>query len=216
GLRVERRDVDQVQQQARTLQVPQETVAQPGAFGRAFDQPGDVGDDETLFGADAHDTEVRMQRRERIVGDLRPRVADRSDQRRLAGVRQAEQSDVGKDLEFELQASLLARRARRALSRRAVRARLEVDVAPPALAALGQQLAFAVTDQIDEQLAAVLVEDLRADRHAQFDVLGSGAVLVGAATALAVAGLEPSLVTIVDQRVDVAIGYGPDAAAAPA
>ena len=47
---VERRQVDQVQQQARALQVAQELVAQAGAFGRALDQARDVGDDEALLG----------------------------------------------------------------------------------------------------------------------------------------------------------------------
>src|ERR1700760_3882305 len=45
----ERRQVDEVQQQSRALEVAQERVAEAGAFGRAFDQPGDVGDDEALF-----------------------------------------------------------------------------------------------------------------------------------------------------------------------
>ena len=46
---VERREVDEVQQQARALQVAQELVAEAGAFGRAFDQAGNVGDDEALL-----------------------------------------------------------------------------------------------------------------------------------------------------------------------
>ena len=46
GLGIERRDVDDVQQQARALQMAQELVAESRAFGRAFDQPGNVGDDE--------------------------------------------------------------------------------------------------------------------------------------------------------------------------
>ena len=47
---VERREVDDVQQQARALQVAQELVAEAGAFGGAFDQARDVGDDEALLG----------------------------------------------------------------------------------------------------------------------------------------------------------------------
>ena len=46
---VERRDVDQVQQQVRALQVAQELVAEAGAFGRALDQARDVGDHEALL-----------------------------------------------------------------------------------------------------------------------------------------------------------------------
>src|SRR5690606_30526642 len=62
----------------------------------------------------------------------------------------------------------------------------------------------------------VFVEDLRAHRYAQADVLGRGAVLVGAAPALAVLRDELALVAVVDQRVDVAVGHRPDAAAAAA
>ena len=46
GFRVERRDVDDVQQQAGAREVAQELVAEAGALGGAFDQPGNVGDDE--------------------------------------------------------------------------------------------------------------------------------------------------------------------------
>ena len=48
---VERRQVDHVQQQARALQVAQELVAQARAFGGAFDQARNVGDDEALLRA---------------------------------------------------------------------------------------------------------------------------------------------------------------------
>ena len=67
----QRRRVDHVQQQAGALQVAQELVAQAGALGGALDQARDVGHDEALLGRDAHDAEIRMQRGERVVGDLR-------------------------------------------------------------------------------------------------------------------------------------------------
>ena len=74
---VERRDVDDVQQQPRAREVAQELVAEPRAFGRAFDQAGNVGDHEAAVVVDAHHAEVGVQRRERIVGDLRPRGGHR-------------------------------------------------------------------------------------------------------------------------------------------
>ena len=64
-------------------------MPRPGALGRALDEPRDVGHHEAALLADRDDAEVRIQRRERIVGDLRPRRRNRADQRRLAGVRQA-------------------------------------------------------------------------------------------------------------------------------
>ncbi len=110
GVRIERREVDDVQQEARALQVAQEPVAEARAVGGALDQAGNVGDDEAAVRVGAHDAEVGRERRERIVGDLRPRRRHRADERALAGVGHAEQADVGQHLELELQAPPLARR----------------------------------------------------------------------------------------------------------
>ena len=65
---------DEVQQHARALDMAEEPVADADALMRAFDQAGNVGQDE-LARVDARDAEVGMQRRERIVGDLRLRRA---------------------------------------------------------------------------------------------------------------------------------------------
>ena len=65
------RHVDQVNQHLRALDVAQELVAEPVALVRAFDQPGHVGDDEAAIAAERDDAEVRRQRGERVVGDLR-------------------------------------------------------------------------------------------------------------------------------------------------
>ena len=59
--------------------------------------------------AEVHDAEVRLERRERVVGDLRRRGGDRGEQRRLAGVRQPDQADVGDQPELEPDPALLAR-----------------------------------------------------------------------------------------------------------
>ena len=88
--------------------------------------------------------QVRHQRRERIVGDLGAGGGDARDQRRLADVGEAEQPDVGEQLELEADVALLARRARLGLARRAIGRRREVDVAAPALAALGDDEPLAV------------------------------------------------------------------------
>ena len=110
---VERREVDEVQQQPRALQVAQELVAEAGAFGGALDQAGDVGDDEARSAPTRTTPRFGCERGERIVGDLRPRARDGADQRRLAGVRQAEQADVGEHAQLEREAcgSRPARRA---------------------------------------------------------------------------------------------------------
>ena len=56
GVGIERRDVDEVQQQARALQMAQELVAEARAFGRAFDEARNVGDDEAACLRDVRTT----------------------------------------------------------------------------------------------------------------------------------------------------------------
>ena len=216
GVRIERRDVDDVQQHARALQVTQELVTESRAVGRAFDESRDVGDDEAPVLVGAHDAEVRRERRERVVGDLRACRGHRADERALAGVRHAEETDVGEDPELEAQPALLALAPGRELARRAVRAGLEVQIAETAGATLCDQRPLAVGREIGDGLAGVGVGDHRADRHAQHDVLGSVSVLICAATVLAALRAVDACVAIVDQRVDVAVGDRPDAAAASA
>jgi hypothetical protein len=196
--------------------VAQELVTEAGAFRRAFDQARDVGDDEALRMRHAHDAEVRMQGRERIVRDLRTRIRHGRDERRLAGVRHAQQAHVGQHLQFEAQLAAFAVLAVRLLARRAVGRRLEVDVAPAALAALGQQLDLFVLRQVGDDLAGDVVDDQGADRHAQVDVFGALAVAIGTAARLAVARRVDFGKAEVDQRVDVAVGDCVDRAAAAA
>ena len=88
----------------------EEAVADAGAFGRALDQPGNVGEDE-LAPLVADDAELRAERRERIVADLGGGVGDRVEEGRLAGVGQADQADVGEQLQAQPDPHLLARPA---------------------------------------------------------------------------------------------------------
>ena len=63
----------------------QEPNAETGAFCRAFDESRDVGHHETLERSDRDHAELRVQRRERVVRDLRPGGGYCADQRRLTG-----------------------------------------------------------------------------------------------------------------------------------
>jgi hypothetical protein len=216
GRGIERRNVDDVQQQARALQMPQELMPEAGAFSGAFDEAGDVGDDEALAFRRAHDAQLRRECRERVVGNLRARGGNGANQRGLAGVGQAEQADVGQHLELEMQAPLLARFAGRRLARRAVRARFEVQVAKPALATPGDERARAVAIEIGDELRGVRVGDDGADRHAQHDVVRAVAILVRTTSVFAALRAMDAREAVIDERVDVAIGDGEYAAAAPA
>ena len=91
-----------------------------------------------------------------------------------------------------------------------------MDVAEPALAALGDARAHAVMVEVGDRFARLEVADDGADRHAQFQVLTAAAVAVRTHAVLAALGAENARVAIVDEGVEVAVGDGPDAAAAPA
>ena len=99
--------VDHVQQHARALDVAQELEAQPRAGVGALDDAGDVGGHEALLVL-LDDAQHRRERRERVVGDLGARRREPRQQRRLAGVRQAQEADIGDQPEVEAQPVLLA------------------------------------------------------------------------------------------------------------
>jgi len=99
--------IDHMHQHARALDMTQEVVAEADSGMRAFDQPGDIGDDEGLV-ADLYDAKVRTQRGEGVVRDLWPGRADGRQQGRFSGVGEPEQADIGDQLELEIQLELLA------------------------------------------------------------------------------------------------------------
>ena len=135
-----------------------------------------------------HDAEIRRQRGEGVVGDLRAGGRDAGDERRLAGVREADEADVGEQLQLEPQILLLARFARLHLARRPIGRRREVRVAHAAAAAARDEHALAFGGEIREQrvrlvrVAGLLVDE-RADRHGELEIV---AALAGAVRSLAV------------------------------
>ena len=143
------------------------------------------------LGVDGHDAEVRDERRERVVGDLRARARDRADERALADVGEAEQADVGHHLELEPQVLLLPGFAGLGAARRAVVRRREVDVAAPAAAAARDDDALARGVDVEEELVRLHVEPLRADRHVDDEIAPALAVLILAAPVLAALRDEP-------------------------
>ena len=134
----------------------------------------------------------------------------------LPAVGQAEQADVGEHPQFEAQVAFFAAFARRALPRRPIGARFEVDVAEAAASALGDQHLLAVVIEIGDDALRILVGDHCADRDMQGDVLAAGAVTVAGGAVLAALGEEFPCVAKLDQRIEVAVGDDIDAAAATA
>src|SRR5262245_42536593 len=205
-----------MQQHARALDMAQETVSEPGAVGRAFDQAGDVGDDQLALVAEVDDTEVRDQRGEGVVGDLGARARHARDEGRLADVGKAEQADVGQELELEPERALLAGRPGGGDPRGAVPCGGEVDVALAALAAARGDEAGARRVEIEQPLAAVDVMHDGADRHPQDELLAALAVLILVAAVLPALRLVVAAVLVVEERRELRVGDDHHAAAVAA
>ena len=97
-----------MQQYAAALGVAEEAIAKSDAFMRAFDQSREIGEDK-FASIDFDDTELRMQCRKRVVGDLRFGRTDRSEKRRFPGIRQADETGIGDQLEAQSDGVLFAR-----------------------------------------------------------------------------------------------------------
>ena len=95
--------------------------------------PGHVGDGEDLLPR-GHHPELRDERRERVVGDLRTGRGQRRDQRRLPRRREPDQPDVGDRAQLEHEVAGLARLAEQREARRLACGRGERGVAQPATA----------------------------------------------------------------------------------
>ena len=169
--------VEHVDEQPGALEMSQELVAEPGALGGSLDEPRHVRDGELPLVRPVDDAENGLERRERVVGDLRLGVGDAAKQRGLAGVRQPGERRV--DDQLQAKVDVAARRPGRPVS--AKRGVCRVGVAkrafprppwPPRAATNRASGGRQVGDE-----PAVRVEDLRADGNSELDRLAVGAVL---------------------------------------
>ncbi len=120
------------------LDVAEESVAEARAVLGAFDEAGDVGDDDSAVAFEFDDAKLRFERGEGIVGDLGPGGGDRSQQRALAGVGHADEADVGDQLQFQPQSAFLAFGAGLGVARGLVGGGFELPVAAAALCLRGR------------------------------------------------------------------------------
>ena len=66
--------VHQVKNDGAALDMAEETSADAGPLARSLDQSGEVGQDKLVV-VQPHDAELRLQGRERVVGDFGPGMA---------------------------------------------------------------------------------------------------------------------------------------------
>ena len=81
--------------------MPEEAESETFALGGSLDDSWDVRHAEGLSVAVGDDAEVGYEGRERVVGDFGLGSRDDREERGLAGIREAHESDVGEDLKLE-------------------------------------------------------------------------------------------------------------------
>ena len=91
-----------------------------------------------------------------------------------------------------------------------------MQVAKTTVAALGQQHPDIRVQQLGEHFVSLEITNDGAYRHAQHDVIGCSTELVRATPGLTVARLVTARITVIDQRVDVAVGHRENTAATTA
>ena len=144
---IERLEIEHVHEQSGPLHVRKEVVAEPGAGARALDQPRDVGDHELPI-AELERAERRLERGERIAGDLRMGARQAGEQRGLSRVRQPDETRVGEQLQLQRDPALAAGQAAFGESWRLVRGAGEALVAAPTRAAASDHCALTGPHQI--------------------------------------------------------------------
>src|ERR1700730_18868285 len=165
--------------------MPEEASADAGPLARSFDQSGEIGQDKLVVVL-PNDAELRLQGRERVVGDFRPGMGDRHEQGRFAGIGQPDETGVGDQLQAQPDPSLVARPAGIGAARRAIGRALEMRIAETAVAASQKDAPLAGAGQVGEHYPIILIHDLRAYRYAQYEILAAraGAVAPSAGTAV--------------------------------
>src|SRR5262249_27187530 len=98
----------------------------------------------------------------------------------------------------------------------AVRAGFEIDVPHPALAPLGEQRCLLVGGEVGNRLSRIGIRDDSSDWNAEKNVFGAFPAALAACAVLSIARAMYAGEPIVDQRIDVAVGDGVDAAATAA
>ena len=182
-------------------------MPEPPPLARPLDQTGQVGDDE-LGVVEPDHAEVGLEGGERVVGDLGLGRRDRGDQRRLADAGEADERDVGHELELQAQPALLPHLALLRERRGAPLVGEEAGVAPAAAPALGGQPPVAGVDQVGQR-HAVLVADRGALGHGDLEVGAALAVLALALPVGAAPGRPVRVVPERDQRRHVAVRHQP-------
>src|ERR1044072_4595245 len=205
-----------MQQQLRALDVSQKTITQTSSRVRALDQSRNISDYERTKVTEIDNAEMRLQRRERIVRDLRTRSRDSRDKGRLPRIRKTHESDIRQQLELELKVQLLALASSLMIARRAIRRAREVRVAETTAATTRRQPAIAVVTQVVQQITCRSLKDLCSNRNANKQVFPRAARAIRSFAVQTARRNVTRVVTQVQQRIQRCIRDEDHVAAASA
>jgi len=213
------RDIDQVQQQTRSLDVSQELCAETMACAGSLDQSRNVGNHiAVLVGrfAGGDHAEIWLQSCERIIGDFRSGRGNPRNQCRFSRIGIADQADIGQQLQLKPIMTFLARTSQFVFARSLMRGRREVLVAAPATSPFGDHDSLIGVRKVVNPLPGIGVVQNRSYRNLENYIVtfGSGAIgaLAVAAAFCFVLGVEAEM----HQRVVTLARFHNDIAAAPA
>ena len=174
--------LDEMHEHLRPFDMPQELVSQSDASVSTLDQAGNVRQHKLSVVADADDAEIRVLRRERVIGDLRRRASQPAEQRRFAGVRFADQTNISDEFQFEHHRARFAQVAAFELARCAVCGGREVLVAATSASPFGRQESSVMMIEIEKDFAGRIFDE-RSWRDTNLDV---GSIVAGLQRALPV------------------------------
>ena len=125
-----------MQQQAAAVDMTQEVMSQTCALGCALDDTRDICHDKGLFLCHADNAQIGNQGGKVIVCDLRTGSRDHGKQRGLADIREADQTDVCQQLQFQRDLHLNARQTGLCKARCLTGRSCKMGIAPAAVTAL--------------------------------------------------------------------------------
>ena len=146
-----------------------------------------------------YDTKVRLECSERIVRNLRLCRRHRREQCRLSGIREANKTYIGKQLQLKSHSHLLHRFARLRKTWSLTCRRCKVHIAKTTASALEQSHQLAVLHYIAEKLTGLGIIGHCTARHINDLALAIGTCTLVDATVLTIAGKDVTLVLKVKQ-----------------
>ena len=170
------RRIHDVDERAGAFEVAEEFEAEPRPMAGALDETGHVGKHKRVPALQLGDTEIRMESRERVGGDLRVGSRQRRQQRRLATVRQPDQPDVRDEPELEMQVTLLSGVAQLPGAGSLARGGGEACVAPTAAAPARRQCHRSGPVEVGEHILALTHDRPHRDVQAQVSSVMTGAL----------------------------------------